>query len=67
MNDIIRFCAEMEAKSQKVINGKAFSYSVAREQGKAEIYHYMAEILSEAVDGNIAEANRLMATLWDRD
>lgn len=66
LNDVVRFCAEMERKTQKVINGKPFGYTVARAQGKAEIYHNLAEILGEVVDGHTDDANKLMEELWSR-
>lgn len=66
INDVVRFCADMERKAQKEITGKTFCYTVAREQGRAETYHYMAEILSEIADGNVDNANKLIAELWSR-
>lgn len=66
INDVVRFCADMERKAKKTIQAKTFTYEVAREQGRAEVYHYMAEILSEIADGNTDTANKMMAALWNR-
>ena len=66
LNDFIRFCAEMEKRTMKNVDGHIFNYSVARNQGRAETFHYVAEILSEIVDGNMDSANKMIAELWNR-
>lgn len=67
MNEVTMFASAMNRKTMKKVDGHNWTPSVAREQGRAEAYRYMSDILFEISEGNFDEARKLMDTLWNRD